>query len=192
MGVEVAPLTFIIQSYYAIINKIDSIMHPLDFWKLELPPRIKMFLWCACIHALPTKKYTGFWKVDFDGATLGDWGHGRSMVVQGSMRNGIGFRGPEVEEPGACLFAMQKAQEFLYNRGVCEGDCMRLIIEEILKLSLCFEFCSFSYAKRMGNGVAHALAHLQPYDLSYQVWLGDGLDFVLDLAPKDLCVNPDE
>ncbi|KAJ8450461.1 hypothetical protein Cgig2_002146 [Carnegiea gigantea] len=43
----------------------------------------------------------------------------------------------------------------------------------------------FSYVKRVGNRVAHTLAHLQPYSCLLREWLGDGPDHVLDLALKD-------
>ncbi|KAJ8452726.1 hypothetical protein Cgig2_005062 [Carnegiea gigantea] len=221
-------------------------------WSLVVPPRIKMFLWCLCVHALPTKvalserdtkvcvsdavvvkwgiwnncnncifrgpkevvshalsfvrefeeankdlapeprmacsgwrkPSAGVWKFNFDGAKLGSWGHGWSMVVRDSsgaicataVQQGTSFCGPEATKANACLFVVKKALELDYEKVIVEGDCLSiiaklrarsfpnmsvgLILAEIVNLSLSFVFCSFSHVKRMGNRVAHTLAHL--------------------------------
>ncbi|KAJ8438826.1 hypothetical protein Cgig2_023018 [Carnegiea gigantea] len=52
----------------------------------------------------------GCWKINFDGAKLGDWGHGWGMVVRdtegdvalAAVQQGPEFLGPEMEEARAC------------------------------------------------------------------------------------------
>ncbi|KAJ8437272.1 hypothetical protein Cgig2_010097 [Carnegiea gigantea] len=150
----------------------------------------------SCWNAL----IRGLAKINFDGAKLGDGG--RSWGAMGRDSNGVilfaavkqnsGFSDPETEE--ATLG---------YKKIIIEGDCSSIISKlkkrsipntstrfafaDILNLVNRFDFCSFSYVKRVGNRIAHTLAHFQPYSCLLREWLGEGPDHVLDLALKDLC-----
>lgn len=99
-----------------------------------------------------------------------------TAICAAAIQQGTGFCGLEAEEVNACLFAVKKALELGYEKVTMEGDCLSiiaklrawsfpntsvgLILTEIVNLSLSFVFCSFSPVKRMGNRVAHTLAHL--------------------------------
>ena len=115
------------------------------------------------------------------------------------------FMEAELEETNACLLALKEARELSYRKIIVEGDyssvilklqsknrvntTLGFVIESILGLASRFDFCNFSHVRRMGNRVAHALAHLQPFSISCREWLKDGPDHVFDLALQDICTN---
>jgi len=125
-------------------------------------------------------------KVNFDAGmvegTVRGWGFlirdNDGDVVMASVDQKLGFQGAELEEAGACLFAMKKALAHGFRKIVMEGDCFTLIskvqrkespdamlgffISDIPRLSVLFEFVSWSFVRRGGNGVAHAMAKYHP------------------------------
>ena len=110
--------------------------------------------------------------------------------------------GSELEEARACIFKIHTAQQQGLQQVIIEGDCLALImklrkkqrptgnvgrlVDDILKLSSNFNFCAFSFVKRNGNKIAHALAHLKLYVSSPRVWFKDGPDYVFVLVLDDL------
>ena len=72
------------------------------------------------------------------------------------------------------------------RKNICLNTELGFIVSEILSFVSRFDFVSFTDVKRSGNRVAHTIAHLQAYDLSRWVWLGDGPDRVLDLVTEDI------
>ncbi|XP_012844733.1 PREDICTED: uncharacterized protein LOC105964775 [Erythranthe guttata] len=95
-------------------------------------------------------------------------------------------------EAHAALHALSKAKEMGYESIMLEGDNLRVIstlqdnlssdssygalIEESLILSREFDLCTFTFVKRSGNLVAHAIAN--NYDSGYF----EGQTLPLDLA----------
>jgi len=161
-----------------------------------------------CLWAPPSE---GLVKVNFDAgkvdATVRGWGcvfrdHTGEVILTGVSQQ-VGFQGAVLEEAGACLFAMRVALEHGFRRIVMEGDCLTLIsllqrkecpnnvlgffISDILSLLVSFEFVSWVFVKRGGNGVAHALAKYQPIICGERIWAEDVPEVLLDLASKDMC-----
>ncbi|KAJ8439454.1 hypothetical protein Cgig2_008485 [Carnegiea gigantea] len=74
-------------------------------------------------------------KLNFDGAKLGDWGHGWGAVAQDSsgnvlfagMMQGAGFLGVELEEARVVRFALGEARRRGLRCIELEGDCLTLI-----------------------------------------------------------------
>lgn len=137
----------------------------------------------------PETPCLGVVKVNFDGAKLNGWGRGWGDVGRdsgggilfSSVQQGSGFKGVELEELNACLFASQCACDLARGRSsskatvwVSHRSCSLVLFEylfgfvldSILGLASCFVFCNFSHARRTGNRVAHSLAHLQPFNAS--------------------------
>ncbi|KAJ8425990.1 hypothetical protein Cgig2_007804 [Carnegiea gigantea] len=152
----------------------------------------------------------GFIKVNFDGAKIGESGHGLGMVardcsgsiVMAAVQQGVGFQGPEYVEAMAYKWAMKQAPERGVLSIMVEGDSLSLmsklkkkehpntvlgfLVQDILCLASSFSFCSFHHIRRVGNRVAHTLAHFQPYDLSLRVWQEEGPDCILNPVTDDL------
>ena len=152
----------------------------------------------------------GFYKLNFDGGRLGEigWGHGFVIrthlgdITAVGVEQGPNFSGPLIEEGCACLLGLRYAKEAGIANLIVEGDCLSLInllksskvqdtfigflIQDILSLAASFSFCSWSFEKRAGNKVAHALAHLQPYSFSRRVWDVDTPNSILDRASMDM------
>lgn len=61
-----------------------------------------------------------------------------------------------------------------------------LVIDDILDLSSNFSEIVWSFVKRSGNKVAHALAHFQPREFGTRVWDDELPDNVLVLVAADL------
>ena len=61
-------------------------------------------------------------------------------------------------------------------------------ISDILGISALFEFISWSFVKRGGNVVAHALAKYQPFVLGERLWWEGVPDEISDLASRDMCM----
>lgn len=78
----------------------------------------------------------GCWKINFDGAKLGDWGHRWGMVVRdtegdvalAAVQQGPEFLVPEMEAR-ACRYAPQVALHHGFRSIVLEGDCQTLILK---------------------------------------------------------------
>jgi len=79
----------------------------------------------------------GCWKINFDGAKLGEWGHGWGMVIRdiegdvalAAVQQGPEFLGPEIEEARACRCTLQVALHHGFQSIVLEGDCPTLILK---------------------------------------------------------------
>lgn len=149
-------------------------------------------------------------KLNFDGAKLGEWGHGWGAVARDNsgnelfagMMQGVGFLGAELEEARAARFALGEAKRRGLRCTELEGDCLTLIsklkkkeqtdadigiiIYDIISLAFGFDFYAFSFVNREGNKIAHCLAHIQPYDPSLRIWLDDLPDDISHLVLKDI------
>ena len=154
---------------------------------------------------------SGTLRLNFDAGQIGERGYGWGFVVRNQVgdillmgvKQGDGFSEPEVEEARACLFALRSVADYGYGRLEVEGDCLNLIgrlqtkappnnllgyfISNSLSFISIFESISWKYIKRGGNKVAHALAHLQPYDYSVRVWSDGGPSSIHNLASTDMC-----
>ena len=153
----------------------------------------------------------GCLKLNFDGGSVSDttwgWGfvrhnHHRDIVLAGA-KHGMGFARSLVEEARLCLFGIKCAYEVGVRNIVIEGDCLVLIqmlqsssidestaslfVKEILAFVNQFEFYSWSFVKRGGNRVAHALGHWQPLCLEGMLWEVDFSEDILTRASKDMC-----
>ena len=122
-------------------------------------------------------------------------------IVMADVDQKLGYRGAELE---ACLFAMKKALDHGFRRIVMEGGCFTPIsklqrkespnnmlgffISDIFRLSALFEFVSWSFVRRGGNDVAHAMAKYQPVVCGERIWREGVLDEILDLASRDMCI----
>jgi len=153
----------------------------------------------------------GTLRVNFDAGLVGAGGYGWGFVVRNHLgdivllgvQQGDGFSDPETEEARACLYALRCALAHGYQRLEVEGDCLSLIgrlnarappnnslgyfIADILLLVGHFDSVVWKFIKRGGNRVAHAIAHLQPFNYCERVWLVGGPPSIHDLASADMC-----
>ena len=116
----------------------------------------------------------------------------------------LGYHGAELEEAGACLFAIKQTLAHGFRNLVVEGDCLALIsklhsqvrpnnmlgffISDILNTFALFEFVSWSFVRRGGNAVAHALAKFQPFVIGERIWWEEVPDEISNFASRDMCV----
>lgn len=116
-----------------------------------------------------------------------------------------GVSSPEEAEARAILFGLQTAFDVGLKNLEVESDCLnvikllnghkartftQVIVNDILALSNSFTFCSFSFAYRSYNKVAHSMAQLS---LSYEemrVWLEDHPPELLSLVLADKVLIP--
>jgi len=153
----------------------------------------------------------GIHKLNFDAGKIGDECCGWGFVIRDNqgdvelmgVKQGMGFSSPEVEEARACLFALRIALNRGFRQLIVEGDCQALIgklkaksspnnslgyfISDILSLSVQFDFLAWSFIRRKGNTVAHAMAHLQPIVLYERIWGEGGPESIYNLATNDMC-----
>lgn len=80
---------------------------------------------------------------------------------------------------------MSKPTQALKSR-IIYDNLVGLIVVDILALANSFRFCSWSYVKRGGNGVAHDLAHWQPFCFSSRTWEVDAPDEIVSRASDDM------
>ena len=164
--------------------------------------------WKATVWRPPD---TGILRLNFDAGLVGERGYGWGFVVRNHLgdimlmgvKQGDGFSDLETEEARACLFALRCTMAHGFRRLEVEGDCLSLVgrlkskappnnplgyfISDILTLVGNLDFIVWKFIKRGGNNVAHAIAHLQPFDYSERVWMEGGPPSIHDLASADMC-----
>lgn len=102
----------------------------------------------------------------------------------------------------AIFTGLQAAKEQGYTKVVMESDSLQaiqalqtgvgdssdfhLVLDDILALVPDFESVKFSFVKRAGNSVVHALAHLQPMEMGKRWWEDDFPNSIVCLAANDL------
>ena len=59
------------------------------------------------------------------------------------------------------------------------------VITDVLSLATDFQFCSFSFVKRIGNVVAHYLARISKSGNELQVWSNSILEDLTPLVAQD-------
>lgn len=84
--------------------------------------------------------------------------------------------------------------EFLFfeERIINDGIILcifRKVYDIILNLSTCFDVISFSHVFRELNMVAHALAHLTPFEYSTRIWVRGCPGIVEDIVDDNVCFN---
>ncbi|XP_030964215.1 uncharacterized protein LOC115985415 [Quercus lobata] len=144
-------------------------------WQANVPNKIKIFSWRACLNILPTQaNLQQVWqppvgncfKLNFDGACFDDGAaSGYGAVIRNeksevmaplAAKGGAVWDSEEVE-----VFACRKALEFTIDAGfmeiILEGDSFRSI--------------SINCVRRTANGVAHALARFTRLINDDIVWL---------------------
>ena len=153
----------------------------------------------------------GTLRLNFDAGLVGEGGYGWGFAVRNHLgdilllgvQQGDGFSDPETEEARACLFALRCAMAHGLRRLEVEGDCLSLVgrlnaktppnnslgyfISDILSLVGNLDLVVWKFIKRGGNSVAHAMAHLQPFDYSERVWSVGGPSSIHVLASADMC-----
>ena len=153
----------------------------------------------------------GLLKVNFDAGMFpgagGGWGFTicdkDGDIVLAGVSQKMGYNGAELEEAGACLFALKQALAHGFRNLVIEGDCLALIsklrrqvrpnnmlgffISAILSTSALFEFVSWSFVRRGGNCVAHSLAKYQPFVVGERLWREEVPEERSHLASRDMC-----
>ncbi|XP_021741826.1 uncharacterized protein LOC110708037 [Chenopodium quinoa] len=152
----------------------------------------------------------GWHKVDGDAGIIGELGSGLGAVIRDS--SGVvcacsSFQAPdkwttEVAEAKAVLFGLQLAGELGVQQIVLESDCLlviqalrnkstgsssiHLVLDDIYAKSSNFVNVRWSFVKRGGNKIAHALAHSQPWEVGHRVWNDVIPTRILELALADL------
>lgn len=128
---------------------------------------------------------------DYRGAVLGT----TCLVVEG-------YYDIDVAEAFAARQAMQVSLDGGMNRLIMESDCLKLIshlkrgviesssfgflVADILDLSKQCLFFSCQHVKRVGNQVAHKLAHISKGFSVRKVWLGEASREVNSLVMADI------
>ena len=153
---------------------------------------------------------SGVVKLNFDAGFISDinarWGfvmrdHGGNIILTGSKLS-QGFGGATVEEAWACLHGLRNAHAHGCRNIIIESDYLQLIqmvksksiydnlvglfVEDIFSFVANFDFFSWSFVKREGNQVAHALAHGHPLCLDGQLWNSNFPEDVSSKASNDM------
>ena len=150
-------------------------------------------------------------KVNFDAGMFAGAGGGWSFTIRdkdgdiilAGVSQKMGYNGAELEEAGACLFAIKQALAHGFRNLVIEGDCLARIsklrrqvrpnnmlgffISAILSTSALFKFVSWSFVRRGGNSVAHSLAKYQPFVIGERLWREEVPEEISNLASRDMC-----
>ncbi|KAL0403885.1 UNVERIFIED_CONTAM: putative mitochondrial protein [Sesamum radiatum] len=148
-------------------------------WQAQIPNKVKVFVWRACVNTLPTganlgKRISGFLSVcpfcceEFEDVS------GILSPPSYSILPVCGARSGELAEAWVAREAIQLDVRYGWRRVILEGDCAVLIrklgsrtedlsplgplVNDILGFSNSFLSCQFSWIPRLGNGVAHFLA----------------------------------
>lgn len=152
----------------------------------------------------------GGFKINVDASIFGGSRSGLGVVCRNELGEVVG-RGaiqsttrwePMVAEAKAMVECLMLAREVGVDRVECEGDCLAMIqamsskktgqnkfflaIDDIRMLTSSFSSVHWSFVRRSGNNVAHALAHFQPLELGKRVWIEDVPDSIVSLALADL------
>lgn len=138
----------------------------------------------------------GWWKLNIDAAVQSDR-VGVGMVVRdntGDMVMGAGCKlelncAAKLAEARAALFGLQYAFDAGYRKVVLESDCSSLIdllkgkaseasitqmiVRDTLSLVTNFDACTFMFAKRSCNRLAHAIAKVSTAFEEVLIWLDE-------------------
>ncbi|XP_056686944.1 uncharacterized protein [Spinacia oleracea] len=108
----------------------------------------------------PTAKW---WKVNTD-AAVGEGRIGMDMVVRDHYAFDAGYRKVEFETDCSNLVE-------LLNGRKKERSVTQMVVKDILELVKLFEACTFNFAKRQCNKVAHAMAKASLLFEDVLVWM---------------------
>ncbi|XP_074300279.1 uncharacterized protein LOC141631518 [Silene latifolia] len=152
----------------------------------------------------------GEWKINVDAGLFGDMGCGLGMVVrdhEGKVER-VGVQqvrdvwDPDIAEAKAAEFGLRAAVQMGLTNVVLESDSATLITmlkskslpanylgrigNVILELANAFSCIRFNFVRREGNGVAHSMAHLMPFDYSTRFWVGSLPEHIVALVDLDV------
>ncbi|XP_021745098.1 uncharacterized protein LOC110711034 [Chenopodium quinoa] len=126
----------------------------------------------------------------------------RGAIIAAAVRKGGDGWSVEVAEAATMAFGLQIARRLGYTRIQVESDALNvvsgvklkangcspffLIIDDIIALSLLFDFFSISHVRRSGNTVAHLVARWETNNCDELVCFGPFPQSLLTLAELDL------
>ncbi|KAL9235614.1 hypothetical protein vseg_010359 [Gypsophila vaccaria] len=157
----------------------------------------------------------GSWKINVDGAVLGDKGSGMGVIIRtdsGNVCRAMTFQtrccwSPDIVEAKAAMKGLALARQLSIGRVILESDSLQLIsalktraipnnyfgnvVRDILDYEPKFTSLSFSFVRRNGNRAAHRMAHFCPIDYSTRVWVETYPDCIADIVAADFMLDSD-